>query len=630
MSGNNSSRNLFQCVVIMVFGVLFVTVPSVLGQKTQEDIDALRERGEREGWTFTVSLNEATQYSHDQLCGLKVPPNWQEGAVFDSSSATKDLPAAFDWRNIAELPPARAQGGCGSCWAFSTIAPLECGIWIKSEEHVDLSEQWLVSCNSQGYGCDGGFLVHGYHKFKFPSTDPCGGHGAVLEADFPYVEAEPPCDCPYDHHYYIQSWAYVSGASGVPTVAQLKQAIYDYGPISVSIHVGDIMDGYSGGVFNACEVGPIDHAVALVGWDDNQGTEGIWFLRNSWGVGWGEDGYMRIEYGCCSVGYGAARVYYQPVYIKAEADLGPAPLTVDLIAETPVESLLVCNWQFGDGQTGSGDTIPHEYVLPGHYEVSATVVTPRALFDTSVQHLVSVYADTMRAATVSGAVGTEVRVDVNVHNYLDLRRIVIPFTWGDGPLYLTKDSVVTTGLRTDYFEQKTQLNDWSAERRCTWDLISSSSGSQPHLAPGDGPVLSIWFTVDSGSGVCPVSFEGYIIWDPLFETYPGEYVPVLEAGAVSSGCCIPPSVGDLDQGGGLLGFNYDGADLSLMINGLFIDPTNGWDGICLDEADIDFSAPARPVEDPMTIDGADLSLLIDALFINPANFLRNCDGTPNW
>ncbi|RKX23637.1 MAG: hypothetical protein DRP45_10065, partial [Candidatus Zixiibacteriota bacterium] len=88
-------------------------------------------------------------------------------------------------------------------------------------------------------------------------------------------------------------------------------------------------------------------------------------------------------------------------------------------------------------------------------------------------------------------------------------------------------------------------------------------------------------------------------------------------------CCLPPSVGDLDHSGGALGLNYDGADLSLMINGLFIDPAHGWDGICLDEADIDFSGE-RPVTDPMVIDGADLSLLIDALFIAPTHFLKNC------
>jgi len=88
-------------------------------------------------------------------------------------------------------------------------------------------------------------------------------------------------------------------------------------------------------------------------------------------------------------------------------------------------------------------------------------------------------------------------------------------------------------------------------------------------------------------------------------------------------CCIPPSVGDLDQSGGELGFNYDGADLSLMINGLFISPAHGFDDICLDEADIDFSC-GRPCDNSMAVDGADLSILINAMFINPTSTLDPC------
>jgi len=118
-------------------------------------------------------------------------------------------------------------------------------------------------------------------------------------------------------------------------------------------------------------------------------------------------------------------------------------------------------------------------------------------------------------------------------------------------------------------------------------------------------------------------------WDDSYNGG-GDAFAIKFCDSPSQFCCIPPSVGDLDQGGGDLGFNYDGADLSMMINGLFIDPTNGWDGICLDEADVDFSAPTRPVVDPMTVDGADLSVLIDALFIAPTHFLNNCDGTDNY
>ena len=69
---------------------------------------------------------------------------------------------------------------------------------------------------------------------------------------------------------------------------------------------------YSGGIFNtneSCE-GVINHAVVLVGWNDNNGTDGYWILRNSWGTSWGIGGYMHIAYGVSQVGYGANFIEY--------------------------------------------------------------------------------------------------------------------------------------------------------------------------------------------------------------------------------------------------------------------------------------------------------------------------------
>ncbi|RKX22336.1 MAG: hypothetical protein DRP45_11470, partial [Candidatus Zixiibacteriota bacterium] len=136
-------------------------------------------------------------------------------------------------------------------------------------------------------------------------------------------------------------------------------------------------------------------------------------------------------------------------------------------------------------------------------------------------------------------------------------------------------------------------------------------------------------TLSSTGLLSGTPIEGTVSFTAQIEDIVGATDEALFSFDILMGCCISPSVGDLDQGGGVLGFNYDGADLSLMINGLFIDPANGWDSICLDEADVDFSS-TRPVTDPLTVDGADLSLLIDALFVDPTHFLKNCDGSDNY
>jgi hypothetical protein len=52
----------------------------------------------------------------------------------------------------------------------------------------------------------------------------------------------------------------------------------------------------------------VNHAVVLTGWDDSTQS---WVLRNSWGSGWGESGYMRIRWGISNVGYAANYVVYQ-------------------------------------------------------------------------------------------------------------------------------------------------------------------------------------------------------------------------------------------------------------------------------------------------------------------------------
>jgi hypothetical protein len=56
-------------------------------------------------------------------------------------------------------------------------------------------------------------------------------------------------------------------------VQAIKEAIYTYGPISVAVYVGNAFQAYSGGIFNTNESGSVNHAVVLVGWNDDLGPD---------------------------------------------------------------------------------------------------------------------------------------------------------------------------------------------------------------------------------------------------------------------------------------------------------------------------------------------------------------------
>jgi len=206
--------------------------------------------------------------------------------------------------------PVKNQGSCGSCWAFSTVGSFESSILKKTLVTKDLSEQYLISCNSDGWSCSGGWFGHNYHLNKKITSEPAAG--AVYESDFPYKAANVACGSPHVHNEKLISWKYVQSTNpySVPSVAAIKQAISTYGPISAAVCVGSNFQKYTSGVFStneSCGSGAVNHAIVLVGWDD---TKQAWYLRNSWGANWGENGYMWIKYNTSNVGYAANYVSY--------------------------------------------------------------------------------------------------------------------------------------------------------------------------------------------------------------------------------------------------------------------------------------------------------------------------------
>lgn len=251
---------------------------------------------------------------------VTLPPSQDVPVQSLQTQSVPSVPASFDWRSHAALTPVRDQGGCGSCWAFATVGVLESDIAITDHTQVDLSEQYLVSCNTFGWGCGGGFTAHDFHD-NLPGKNN-NAPGAVLESSFPYAAKDAACGGPYAHPYQIQSWSYVGGTWN-PTAAQIKQAIYTYGPVETTVCVGKGWYTYSGGVYSRddkawCLGSLVNHAVDLVGWDDayldpQNVSHKVWVVRNSWGAGWGQNGYMLIDQGISNLGYATSYAVYQPI-----------------------------------------------------------------------------------------------------------------------------------------------------------------------------------------------------------------------------------------------------------------------------------------------------------------------------
>lgn len=276
----------------LLFLIGLFACASVFGAKP--DVEAVQKRVREKHYKFRVGHNPATEYPLEKLCGLKIPADVASQKL-KATPPKQPLPESFDWRQLDGCTPVKNQGGCGSCWAFAAVGVAESQYLIQTYTTLDLSEQWLVSCTDAG-SCDGGWYG-GAFSYMIDVKDSCSASGAPLEELFPYAADDIPCNCENGQRYLITEWSSIA-----QDVESMKEAIMTHGPIAVAIAADDMFQCYVGGVFDADVGTDTNHAVVLVGWDDTQGKNGIWYLRNSWGAGWGEGGYMRIEYNCNRVG----------------------------------------------------------------------------------------------------------------------------------------------------------------------------------------------------------------------------------------------------------------------------------------------------------------------------------------
>ena len=243
-------------------------------------------------WTKGVNMfTDLTSEEFKRLYTGAVMPDVLE-AVPEELYDESNLQSSVDWTKKGAVTGVKNQGACGSCWSFSATGTLETAYYLSKGSLKSFSEQQLVDCTygSGNYGCNGGWP---YLSFKYWQTSL-----AEQEGSYPYTARDGSCS-------YSKSQGVTNSKSYAKVSASASQLMAAVNKQTVSICVDATpLQSYSGGIVtsDSCST-RIDHAVLAVGYDS---VSKYFKVKNSWGSGWGESGYFRIEMGpntCGMLGY---------------------------------------------------------------------------------------------------------------------------------------------------------------------------------------------------------------------------------------------------------------------------------------------------------------------------------------
>ncbi|KAL4138381.1 hypothetical protein PRIC2_001887 [Phytophthora ramorum] len=219
-------------------------------------------------------------------------PATAQPATTSSPAATEEATVnsgSVDWSTSECVAPIQSQGACGSCWAFATVSTVESAQCIANGKTslTKYSEQQLVSCDSQNWGCSGGAPVYAFEYVQ--------QNGLCTEDSYPYTS-----DSGYADSCSSSCNSQDTGITGYSQLSgedELLSAVNEH-PVVVAVSSGNnVWKQYTGGVVSSCDTSDLDHAVVAVGYDSSSIK-----IRNSWGSYWGEDGYIRLARGSSSEG----------------------------------------------------------------------------------------------------------------------------------------------------------------------------------------------------------------------------------------------------------------------------------------------------------------------------------------
>jgi len=230
-------------------------------------------------------------------------PSTVDTSHIHAISSVKSLPSKYDLRTLNKVTSVKDQGSAGTCWAFATYGSLES--YLMPGENWDFSENNLKNVLSTAAPAGFDFADGGN---SFMSTAYLSRwSGAVKENDDPYSASSvySPSELTLPIYKHLQNTLIPPDRQGSLDNNGIKSAVQNYGALYTTMYYDKACYSSTTNSYYFNGSSYSNHAVSIVGWNDDYDKNnfsqvppgnGAFIVKNSWGTGWGENGYFYVSY----------------------------------------------------------------------------------------------------------------------------------------------------------------------------------------------------------------------------------------------------------------------------------------------------------------------------------------------